>query len=123
MREHTFDTFTRRAGQAVSRRGSLVTLSGAALALGLARPDFTEAKKGGKKNDKCKKQVSRCEAGLSDLCDSIFVSKARSGPQAEGAVFDCFTAFERCCEFLSECNAGQAFACAVDVVESFEEQE
>jgi hypothetical protein len=122
MTEPTFDAFTRRAALAVSRRGSLRTLSAAALALGMAGPAAVSAKQGGKKNDKCKKQVSRCKSGLSELCDAIFPNKARSRVQANGVVLDCFAAFEDCCEFLSDCNAGQALACAVDVVELLEEE-
>jgi hypothetical protein len=122
MSEPTFDAFTRRAAAAVSRRGSLLGLGGSALAFALVGPDITQAKQGGRKNDTCKKQVSRCKTGLSDLRDTIFPNKARSGVQADGVVLDCFTAFERCCEILSDCNVSQALACAVDVVEALEEE-
>ena len=117
MSDRSFDTFTKRAAEAVSRRGSLLALSGAALAFGLTGPTLTEAKKGGKNNDKCKKQVSRCKEGLAELCDAVFPNKTRRGAQSDGVVvFDCFSAFDQCCAFLGGCNTAQAFACAVDVI-------
>jgi hypothetical protein len=114
MDDRTFEAVTRRAAAVVSRRGSLRTLSAAALALGVAGPAAVSAKKDGKKNDKCKKQVSRCKEGLADLCDVLFPPKEAFSPS------ECFDAFADCCEFLSDCNASRAFACAVEVVETLE---
>jgi hypothetical protein len=119
MSEENFAAFTRRAAEIVSRRGSLLTLSSAALALGLTGPNLATAKRG-KSNTKCKKQVSRCKAGLADLCDAIFPPKTRDGVQASGVPSECFVAFDQCCEFLQDCSVAQAFACAVDVVENLQ---
>ena len=116
MDDRTFEAVTRRAAAVVSRRGSLRTLSAAALALGVAGPVAARAKKGGKKNDKCKKQVSRCKQGLADLCDVVFP------PKEAFSTSECFEAFADCCEFLSDCGTAQAFACAVEVIESLEEK-
>jgi len=115
MDDRTFEALTRRAAEVVSRRGSLRTLGGAALAAGLLTPISTQAK-GGKKNDKCKKQVSRCKQGLADLCDVVFP------PKEAFSTSECFEAFADCCEFLSDCGTAQAFACAVEVIESLEEK-
>jgi hypothetical protein len=112
---------TRRAAEVLSRRGSLVTLSSAALALGLTNPRLTKAKKG-KSNNKCKKQVDRCKQGLDDLCDAIFPPMTRTGVQAAGVPSECFVAFDQCCQFLQDCSVAQAFACAVDVVESLQKK-
>jgi hypothetical protein len=116
MDDRTFEALTRRAAAVVSRRGSLRTLSAAALALGVAGPAAVSAKKGGKKNDKCKKQVSRCKEGLADLCDVLFP------PKEAFSTSECFDAFAHCCEFLSNCGAAEAFACAVETVEDLEEK-
>ena len=72
MSEHTFDAFTRRATVAVTRRGSLLALGGAALATGLGRStkvaakdnkDKKKAKKAKKKFQKrCNQQKAQCQA-------------------------------------------------------------
>jgi hypothetical protein len=116
MDDRTFEGLTRRAAAVVSRRGSLRTLSAAALALGVAGPVAASAKQGGKKNDRCKKQVSRCKEGLAELCDVVFP------PKEAFSTSDCFDAFGGCCEFLSDCSVAQAFACAVEVIENLEEK-
>jgi len=119
MDDRTFEALTRRATEVVSRRGSLRTLGGAALAAGLLTPISTQAKDG-KKNDKCKKQVSRCKQGLADLCDAVFLPGEMIAPEATSAASECLAAFDQCCQFLSDCSVAEAFACAVEVVESLE---
>ncbi len=99
MDNNTFDALTRRA--------SLMTLGVAGLA-GIAGPLGAEAKKKGKGNDKCKKQVDKCRSGVAQLCEVVF---------AEDAAL-CVPIFESCCEFLKSCNAAQAFACAVEAAET-----
>jgi hypothetical protein len=110
MSEQTFDTLTRRAARAVSRRGSLRALSGAALALGVTELPATAAKKGGTHGDRCQNQVSRCKTGLGDLCTSAF--------HTGNAQLACIEAFIQCCEPLRRCDTAQAFACAVRVGEN-----
>jgi hypothetical protein len=119
MDDRTFEAVTRRAAAVVSRRSSLSTLGGAALAAGLLTPISAPAK-GGKKKDRCKNQVSRCKAGLADLCDAAFPPAEMIGPEATSAASECLAAFDQCCQFLSDCSVAQAFACAVEVVESLE---
>jgi hypothetical protein len=112
--EPTFDTFTRRAAEALSRRSSLRTLGGAAVVAGLVAPVVAEAKKGGKgkKNkNKCKKQVSRCKEGLADICAVFF------DPGEETAL--CVDLFAECCEFLRSCNVAQGAACIVERIPEF----
>jgi hypothetical protein len=94
---------------ALTRRASLMTLGVAGLA-GLAGPLGAEAKKKGKGNDKCKKQVDTCRSGVAQLCEIVFSEDAEV----------CVPLFEPCCEFLKSCNAAQAFACAVEAAESLE---
>ena len=64
------DAFGRLAANAINRRGSLLTLGGAALAATRARPLSADAKKGkNKANKKCKRQVGQCTTALQVLCD------------------------------------------------------
>jgi hypothetical protein len=98
MSTSTFDEFTRRAAGTVSRRASLMTLGGAALAAASAKPSITEAKKNKNKNKKakkqakkkCKQQVPQCETALAQV----------GSPQ-----------FSFCCQFLGSCNATQFIQC------------
>jgi hypothetical protein len=108
MDDQAFDAMTRQAAQAVSRRGSLLTLGGAALAVSLFGPVMAEAK-GGKKGNKCKKQVSRCKQGLPDLC-AAFVQ--------ESNVQKCVDLFKDCCNFLEGCDAAKVIDCAIEKAEA-----
>jgi hypothetical protein len=96
MREHTFDAFTRRASVAVTRRGSLLALGGAALATGLGSPtelaakdnkDKKKAKKAKKKATKAKKKfAAQCEEQKS-LCQTAVL-----GVPGGAALVGCCTA-------------------------------
>ncbi len=112
MSGHTFDTFTRQTADAVSRRGSLLTLGGAALAAGLAGSGGTKARKKGGKGKKCKKQVGKCREGLGNVCAALF--------ENQDSIDECFGLFAECCAFLKSCNAGQAFACATEIAETID---
>ena len=112
MSEHAFDTFARRA--AVPRRASLLAL-GAAVGTGVLAPTAAKAKKRGKKNKKCKKQVAQCREGLETLCIAI-TTEFSVGFEAG----DCFDFFAGCCEFLKTCRTHQAFLCAAEVVENID---
>jgi hypothetical protein len=104
MNDVTFDALT--------RRGSLMTLGVAGLAASLAGPAVSKAKKGGKKGkDKCKKQVGACSTGLADLCEVVF---------GADDVEACLDLFGPCCDFLKGCNTAQALACAVEVAQGLE---
>lgn len=98
MSTATFDDFTRRAAGTVSRRASLMTLGGAALAAATTKPSIAEAKKNKNKKakkkakKKCKQQVPQCETALAQV--------GGNGPQL---VF--------CCQFLGSCNATQFIQC------------
>lgn len=104
MDTNTFDALTRRA--------SLMTLGVAGLA-GIAGPLEAKAKNKKGKGDnlkKCKKQVAKCRSGIAQLCEVVFAEDAEL----------CVPIFEPCCEFLKNCNAAQAFACAVEAAETLE---
>jgi hypothetical protein len=113
MSKHAFDTFTRQTADAVSRRGSLLTLGGAALAAGLAGAGGTRAGKKSGKGKKCKKQVGKCREGLADVCAALF-------PGNQDNIDECFDLFAECCAFLKACNAGQAFACAAEIAKTID---
>lgn len=113
MSESTFDAFSRRAGEAVSRRTSLLTLGGAALAAMAARPGNSLAgKKNRKRNAKakkkakqqsfklCKPQVGECQSFMDAAC--------------EGAV--CGTIVAVCCPLLGSCQNEAFWTCLDDAV-------
>lgn len=110
MTEQAFDTFSRRAA-GISRRGSLMTLSGAGLAA-LAGPAMAAGKSDKKANrkarkkgeKKCKKQDGQCTAVWEGLC-------------AEDEDPDrCQNTFLPCCAFLAQCQATAYFACVFATV-------
>ncbi|HYI14927.1 MAG TPA: hypothetical protein VEX37_06030 [Thermomicrobiales bacterium] len=114
MGEHMFDDFTRRAGEAVSRRASLLTLSTAGLAA-LVQPIEAAAKKS--KNDKktkkatqaCKNELAECTtqatqcSAQADQC-TTFVSAVCTGDPGCAAI-------AACCAFLGSCDVGAFFVC------------
>jgi hypothetical protein len=112
MDDQAFDSLTRRTAEAVSRRGSMLTLGAAALAAGFAGTGVTKAKKKNKKNkNKCPGQVEECRTGLANVCAQFFDN--------EGSGFsldECITEFGPCCEFLQGCDAAAGFQCAVDKI-------
>jgi hypothetical protein len=114
MSESTFDAFSRRAGEAISRRGSLVTLGGAALAALVAMPDMGVAGKSSKnknKNNKrkqkkqtlklCQQQVGECQTFMNAAC------------QGDA----CGVIVAVCCPLLGTCQNEAFFTC---LVESFD---
>ena len=101
MYEQSFDAFTRRTAAGVSRRGTLMTLGGAALTAALTSPLGTEAKENNKKKRKkearkaerkCKQQVADCQLILNSLLDPT-----------PGQLL--------CCNSLSTCNAALFVSC------------
>jgi hypothetical protein len=108
--EQIIDTVRRHAAGAVSRRASLLALSGVALAAMAATPSAARAGKKGKKRKKrndggsntigplaqarCVSQVDQCRAIFTDLCQDA---------QCLSRIF--------CCNPLATCDADGALAC------------
>jgi hypothetical protein len=106
MHAQTFDTLTRRTAGAISRRRSLLTLGGAAVAGALATPTLAQASKDSKKakkkkKKKCNGQINQCNDFFTALC---------ADPN-----FDCepgeFEAALFCCSQLRDCRGGEAVSC------------
>jgi hypothetical protein len=100
MSTSAFDAVTRTAAAGVSRRRSLLTLGGAALAAGVTNAGVSEAKK--KKGKDCKKKekqrctndAAACKTSIQPLCDP-------------GDPAGCLQA-QACCE---ECSADGFLTC------------
>jgi hypothetical protein len=88
---------------AVSRRNSLLTLGGAALAAGLAPTPGAEAKKSAAKKarKKCKRQVGQCTAFFDELCEEL------ECPAEQLEII------RRCCASFQSCNVGGFLECYV----------
>jgi hypothetical protein len=100
MRTHAFDAITRRAATGVSRRGSLLTLGGAALAATFAGPQLGEAKK--KKGQDCKKkEKQRCNNDTAACRTTVFINCQDPAGCPEALL---------CCE---PCSASGFFACLI----------
>lgn len=105
MDSPVFDALMRRAA-AVSRRSSLLTLSGAALGAALT-PALVGAKKGkgkgkGKAKKKCQKQVGPCKNAVRDFCAGV------------GLEQECLDRVLPCCDPLKNCNAAASTQCLID---------
>lgn len=105
MNSTAFDTVMRRLGEGVSRRGSLLTLGGAAVAATMASPDVSGAKKKGKKKgqdcknkekQRCNKDAEACKDTIQPLCDP--------GDPATCLIL------QNCCE---ECSANGFIECLI----------
>jgi hypothetical protein len=97
MSDNTFDAITRQAAASVSRRASMKTLGGAALAATLAAPSLAKAGKAGEKARKrCKRQAQQCRNFYDEFC--------QDNPACEEDFFPC-------CEFLGRCNARGYLEC------------
>jgi hypothetical protein len=104
VKNSAFDTITRHAAGVVSRRTSVLMLSGAALAGALATPELASAGKAGKKAKKqaakrCKQQGGPCRAFIAEGC------ALTEDPRA------CEEAFFPCCAHLERCDAGAGLTC------------
>jgi hypothetical protein len=97
------DTFTRDTASAVSRRTSLLTLGGGALAA-MTGPAIAAAGKSGKNasrknaDKRCKRQKVQCLSAIAEYCASL------EEPQL------CEGFLSLSCEPLARCNAGEAIA-------------
>lgn len=69
-----FDTFAREAASGVSRRGSLLTIGGAALAAGVTNAGVSVAKKKKtckkKQNQRCNNDAAGCRAQVPAACNN-----------------------------------------------------
>jgi hypothetical protein len=96
------DKMTRGAA-AMSRRGSLRSLGGAALGSALAAPALARAGKAGKKGQKrCQRQRGQCLAFVEEFC------------QPKGDPNACEAIVNPCCENFAQCNAGKGIECLVE---------
>jgi hypothetical protein len=102
MSMRAFDAITRETAEAVSRRGSLLTLAGAALATlrtgnrAAANKTRKHTKKKGDVNQLCKRQVGQCLA--------FFI------PQCEDAA--CHARINLCCPEFGTCSLSGFYDCA-----------
>jgi hypothetical protein len=74
VNSHTFDTLTRQARGVVTRRGSLLTLGGAALAPTMANPGVSVASGGGfrkKLKRRCDQNKTKCVSSMHAFCNEV----------------------------------------------------
>jgi hypothetical protein len=86
----SFDAFTRRAAEAITRRKSVLALGAAALGAATT-PMVAEAGRCGKKvKKKCEKQVEQCEDAVADVCTD------KGGEACVNACADCCNPEDKC---------------------------
>jgi hypothetical protein len=99
-----FDAWTRQTAMTISRRRSILTLSGAGVAGAVAGPLVAQAGKRGKKcKKKCQQQVSQCEDVVRAFCNDV-------DPSGNG----CLMTVLPCCDPLKSCNAAASTQCFID---------
>jgi hypothetical protein len=117
MIENTFDSISRRAAAAITRRTSLMTMGAAGLAA-LSRATTGDAKKNkkGKKADKkakkecqaelaaCTTEATRCAAQV-EQCTAVFAAVCGGDPACDDQI--------ACCSKLASCDVNAFFACLV----------
>lgn len=105
MNSRAFETLTRLTAEGISRRSSLLTLGGAALAATMATPDVGQAKNKKKKNgDKCKdKEKNRCNNDAEACKDTV-------QPLCDPADPATCLILQNCCE---ECSANGFLECLI----------
>ena len=96
--------FDERTLHGASRRRSLLTLGGAALAAVVATPANVAAKKGRKGMERCRKQQPQCRAAIEEYC----------APQSNQQ--PCLTNLSLCCDRFTSCNVGAAITCVYDTL-------
>lgn len=99
MMELTIAGLAHRAS-GITRRGSLLTLGGSALAATLAGQSVATAKKGKKRKahlKRCKRQIPACEDAMRAICNPV-----------PGCVL---AELLPCCSPLSTCQAGESITC------------
>ena len=96
MNSHAFETFSRQAGAALTRRASLLTLGGAALAATVTHPSTSKASGSTFKNKlkkRCQRNKTHCINSVHDFC---------SGNEL------CVGSVTPCCD---ECFSDEFFVC------------
>ncbi len=107
MNDRIFDTVTRNAATAVSRRTSLLSIGGAALTAATTGPALARPGKSRKSPYKqCKKQTAQCRAAIADYC----------APLTEPQICEAFLG--NCCETLAQCDAGLTITCLLTIMSS-----
>ena len=105
MNTYALDTISRRAAEAISRRRSLLAVTGAALGVTMARPLSSEAKGGNSCKKKAKKQCANdataCKTSVLALCDQP------GSPQCAG--------LQACCD---SCSAAGFMTCLIQLQEA-----
>lgn len=106
MNDRMIDAVARDAA-VVSRRTSLLSIGGAALAAAMAGPALAKRGKSGKSARKrCMNQTSQCRAAIAEYC------ALQTLPQV------CEAFLAPCCEPLAQCNARETTACILATVAS-----
>jgi hypothetical protein len=104
MNSRAFEALTRRTAGGISRRSSLLSLGGAALAATLVTGDVTAAKKKKKSGDKCKeKETKRCNKDAASCKDTV-------QPLCDPADPATCLILQNCCE---ECSANGFLECLI----------
>jgi hypothetical protein len=106
MPTHGIESIARRAAFSVSRRRSLVTLGGAALAAPLASPRLSGAKNRTRGKDCKKKEKQRCNSDIAACKGTVLLSC----PDPAGC-----PAAQFCCE---DCSASGFIACLIRAARS-----
>ena len=113
MNAQHFDSFTRQATEAISRRRSLMVLGSAGAAVAaLASPAITTARKGRKRrkrkkktgNRQCQQQTAQCEAVFEEGC-----VEAECEPEQLDALLEC-------CELLETCEIAAYLDCLFEEI-------
>lgn len=100
MNDRIVDTVSRDAAAAVTRRASLLSIGGAAVAAALGGPALAKPGASDKRARKrCLNQTSQCRAAIAEYCPSL---------EAPGV---CAGFLSPCCDSLAQCNAAQSTAC------------
>jgi hypothetical protein len=100
MAARAIDTVMRDVAAGVSRRTSLLTLGGAALAAAVAKPDVSEAKKK-KSGDKCKKKEKQRCSNDAATCRLLLPGGCQGDP-------DCIALLTPCCD---SCSSSKFLSC------------
>jgi hypothetical protein len=101
MIDTMFDTLTRRTAARISRRNSLLTLSGAGLAA-LAGSQSVQAKKKRSKKNNAKKARNLANKKCQQQADDCATTSAQLGFNAAQIA---------CCEFLANCDSASYIQC------------
>lgn len=119
MNEQTFDTITRHTTHACSRRTSLLTLGGVALAAATTRAPVAEAAKNTSAK-RAKKKLKKVKQQFAQACDAQ-PGQCEASVQATCARINndpskCILALSPCCALITDCNVEPGFTCVLDTL-------